>query len=311
LPDYQIAQFEMTELELQHLRREKWHIDGEPIRTLEEAREFVDSVGMALLYPLRPMQLLPTFTGAIAGSDRNLPERKNAASDPRALQSEELVARMVRDKSLFEAKLGNETLLLSPTIFPYYYALASDRNPRQPIRSRASGKGSPLTEHAFRKLEERGPLTQKQLQELLGGAVSETAVERVLHELWAALKIARIDHHPKNGDTWDVFYRWAPHEVEQGVRLSDAEALSALISKYLDGVVAATQEEIESLFSSITTRTRISEVIRALLAAREFVYTPSETRTLITVAHSSAQSEAPRAQADRAASSFTRRRRNG
>jgi hypothetical protein len=302
----------MTELELQHLRREKWHIDGEPIRTIEQAREFVDSVGMALSYPLRPMPLLPTFIGAIAGSDRNLPEPKSALSDPRVLQSEELVARMLRDKSLYEAKLGNETLLLSSTIFPYYYALASDRNPRQPIRSRTSGKGSPLTEHAFRKLEERGPLTQKQLQELLGGAVSETAVERALHELWAALKIIPIDHDPKNGDTWDACYRWAPHEVEQGVRLSDAEALSALISKYLDGVVAATQDEIENLFSSITTRTRISEVIRALLAAREFVYTPSETRTLITVAHSSAHSEAPRAKADRdAAPSFTRRRRNG
>src|ERR1700758_1479064 len=108
----------MTELELQHLRREKWHVDGEPIRTLEEARAFVDSVGMALVYPLRPMPLLPTFVGAVAGSDRNLPERRNANSDARAQQAEELLVRLVSAKTVFEAPLVNETLLLSPTAFP-------------------------------------------------------------------------------------------------------------------------------------------------------------------------------------------------
>ena len=299
----------MTELELQHLRREKWHVDGEPIRTLEEAREFVDSVGMSLLYPVRPMPLLPTFLGAVAGSERNLPERRNAVNDPRAHQAEELLARMVHDKFVFESHFGNEILLLSPTVFPYYYALASDRNPRQPIRSRARGKGSPLAEHAFRKLEEKGPLTQKHLQDLLGGALSAAAVERALHELWTAMKITRTDHDSKNGDAWDVYYRWAPREVEEGVRTSDAEALSALISTYLDAVVAATQEEVENFFSSIASRARVAEVVRALLAAREFVYTPSETRTLITVAHTPSRAEATRADADRA--SVARRRRNG
>ena len=296
----------MTELELQHLRREKWHVDGEPIRTLEEAREFLDSVGLSLLYPMHPMPVLPTFIGAIAGTDRNLPERKNASKGTRGLQAEELFVRMLREKSVFEAQFGGESLLLSPAIFPYYYALAGDRNPRQPLRN-----GSPLVEHAFRMLEERGPLAQKQLQEMLGGALSDSAVERALHELWAALKIAHIDRDARNGDVWDVYHRWAPHEVEQGVRTSDAEALSALISRYLDGIVAATQEEIEGVFSPITTRARIAEVVRALLAAREFVYTPSETRTLITVAHKAVQSEAPRPQADRNAAPVVRRRRNG
>lgn len=302
----------MTELELQHLRREKWHTDGDPIRTLEQAREFLDSVGMAVLYPTRPTPLLPTFMGAVAGSERNLPERKNALGDPRALQVQELLARLVRDKAVFESQFGSETLLLSPAVFPYYYALASDRNPRQ-IRSRTRGKASPLMEHAFRALEGKGPLTQKQLQEILGGALSETAIERALHELWTALKIARVGENSKDGNLWDVYYRWAPLAVEEGVRISDAEALSALISKYLDGVVAATQEEIANVFSPITTRARIAEIIRALLATREFVYTPSETRTLITVAHSPTRSEAPRPQADRdtAAGAFNRRRRNG
>lgn len=276
----------MTELELQHLRREKWRIDGEPIRTLEEARDFTDSVGISLIYPVRPATLLPTLIGAILGNDQNLPTRQTAFNDPRAKKIEELLPKLVRNKIAFEAQLNGETLLLSPAVFPYYYALASDRKPKQAIRSRVRGQASPLTEHVFLKLDANGPLSLAQLQQQLGGALSEAALDRALQELSAALKISRIDDDPKAGDIWDVYYRWAPDAVNQGVRISDAEALSALISKYLDCTVAATQEEIETFFSAFTSRARVAEVIKALLAAREFAYTPSESRTLITVAHS-------------------------
>ena len=299
----------MTELELQHLRREKWRLDGEPIRTLEEGREFVDSAGMCLVYPVRPIPLLPTFVGAVIGGDQKLPSRRNGFADPRTRAAEELLVRLARSKFAFEGRLYGETLLLSPSVFPYYYALVGDRKPRQPIHSRASGKGSPLTEHLFHKLEEKGPLTRGQLQEQLGGALSEPALDRALDELCSALKITAVDHNPKTGDTWDVYYRWTPELVNEGVRTSDAEALSALISKYLDCVVAATQEEVETFFSAMASRTRVAEVVKALLAAREFIYTPSETRTLITVAHSNVRSGAPSRGAD--TGTLGPRRRNG
>jgi hypothetical protein len=303
----------MTELELQHLRREKWRLEGEPVRTLDEAREFVESVGLCMMYPVRPMPLLPTFIGASTGSDANLPSRQKALSDSRAPVADDLRARLVSDKSVYEIPFSGETLLVSSEVFPYFYALASDRKPKEPIGSRNRRKASLLSEHVFRRLEEAGPLTTVQLQQQLGGALSEVGLDRTLQELWAALKITRTDHNPRAGSTWDVYHRWAPEAVNQGVRTSDAEALSALISKYLDCTVAATEEEIEAFFSNYTSRARVAEVVRALLAAREFTYTPSETRTLITVAHSGGRSQAPQAQADHrvAPSSESRRRRNG
>lgn len=302
----------MTELELDHLRREKWRLEGEPVRTIEEARAFVDSVGFCLMYPTQPMPVLPTFIGACTGMDKNLPSRKQSFAHPRAREAEALLIRLIGNKFVFESQLQGDTLLLSPAVFPYFYALASDRKPRDPIQSRARGKGSPLSEHLFRELEEHGPLNRVQLQEALGGALSESALDRALQELWTALKITRTEHDPKTGDSWDVYYRWAPDAVNEGVRMSDAEALSALISKYLDCVVAATQQEIEGFLEAITSRARVAEVVRALLAAREFVYTPSETRTLITVAHSGGSAELARPQSGRNASSFVpRRRRNG
>lgn len=301
----------MTELELQHLRREKWRIEGEPLRTLEDAREFVDSVGMCLMYPIRPAPVLPTFFAAFIGSDARLPERKAAFSDPRARGAEELMWRMLRQKAAFPAQLSGEMLIISSESFPYFYALASDRQPKKPIHSRARGKASPLTEHVFRKLDESGPLTRAQLQEQLGGALSEAGLDRALQELWAALKIAPTDHTPAVGYTWDTYYHWDTDAVNEGVRLSDAEALSALTSKYLEAVIAATQEEIEAVFSTFASRARVAEVVRALLGAREFAYTPSEARTLITVAHTPVRSTPQPAHTESGNRRTALRRRNG
>jgi 23S rRNA pseudouridine2605 synthase len=301
----------MTELELQHLRREKWRIEGEPLRTLEDAREFVDSVGVCLMYPIRPMPVLSTFIAAFHGSDAKLPERKAAFSDLRAKQAEELVRRVLRQKAAFPAQFSGEMLIVSSESFPFFYALASDRQPKKPLHSRARGKASPLTEHVFKKLEERGPLTRPQLQEQLGGALSEAGLDRALQELWAALKIAPVDYNPETGYIWDTYLHWATEAVNEGVRLSDAEAVSALVSKYLEGVIAATQEEIEGVFSAFTSRARVAEVVRALLAAREFTYTPSETRTLITVAHIPARSTPQPARTESGNRRTALRRRNG
>ena len=60
----------MTDNELDQLRREKWHLNGAPLRTLDEARRFIESVGFCLMYPMRPPLLAPTFIGAWTGSDK-------------------------------------------------------------------------------------------------------------------------------------------------------------------------------------------------------------------------------------------------
>ncbi len=68
----------MTDNELDQLRREKWHLNGTPLRTLDEARRFIETVGFCLMYPMRPALLAPTFIGAWTGSDKNLPAQQHA-----------------------------------------------------------------------------------------------------------------------------------------------------------------------------------------------------------------------------------------
>jgi hypothetical protein len=122
----------VTDLELQELRRQKWRLDGRAVHTLEDAREFLDSVGFCLMYPERQPVLVPTFIGAYVGSDEKLPTSQHAYADPRAREATELMVRLLRDKSAFEAKLfGENIFLISASVFPYFYGLVGDRNPRQ------------------------------------------------------------------------------------------------------------------------------------------------------------------------------------
>src|ERR1700686_5313463 len=91
----------MTSDDLIQLRREKWHVNGNPVRTLEEARGFIESVGFCLILPLPSPEkrLVPTFVGAFLGSDENLPTQRRASTDPRAREATELMVRLLRDKS--------------------------------------------------------------------------------------------------------------------------------------------------------------------------------------------------------------------
>jgi hypothetical protein len=101
----------MTDTELIELRREKWHVNGNPVRTLEDSRSFIESVGLSLMLPpSSPKTLLvPTFAGAFVGSDEKLPTPRQAFTDPRAREATELMVRLLRDKSAYEASFGDES----------------------------------------------------------------------------------------------------------------------------------------------------------------------------------------------------------
>jgi hypothetical protein len=92
-----------------------------------------------------------------------------------------------------------------------------------------------------------------------------------------------VDYSPAEGASWDVLYRWSPDAVREGISLSVAEALSALVSKYLDCVVAADQPEIEAFFGNMVPRSRVRESINALLAARELSFVHVGNRSLIQI----------------------------
>jgi hypothetical protein len=276
----------MTDLELQQQRREKWRLHGNPIRTIEDARAFLEEVGFCLMYPRRPALLVPTFIGAFVGADDRLPEWQHAFKDPRATQATELMVRLLRERTAFEANLFEENngLLVAASVFPYLYALMGERNPKQPPKAGSRSAYSALACDAFAVIQQEGALSRQRLLEKLGGGVSTAALDKALAELWSKLRITRVDYKASEGSVWDVLYRWAPDPVKEGVGLSVPEALSALVSKYLDCVIAVEQAELEIFFGNFIARSKVKDAVNALLAARElsFVHVGGKSMLQIT-----------------------------
>ena len=274
----------MTSDELIQLRREKWHVNGIPVRTLDDARSFIESVGFCLTYPSQLPMSLPTFLGAWQGSDERLPQQR-AFLDPRARDATDLMVRLLRDKSAYEANLGNENnaLLLSASIFPYFYTLVGDRNPKQAPQPGPRSAYSELACDTYKIIHRKGPISKLNLLDELGKGISVPALDKSLGELWSKLRIIRVDYHERDGASWDVLYRWAPDAVSEGVNCSVNSALSALLSKYLDCVVAADQQELEAFFGNFVPRSKVREAVNALLAARELSFVHVGSRSLLEV----------------------------
>jgi Winged helix DNA-binding domain len=276
----------MTDVELQQLRQSKWRLDGKPIRTIEEARAFLEDVGLCLMYPQRPALLVPTFIGAFVGGDDRLPEWQHAFKDPRAAQATELMVRLLRERSAFEANLFEENngFLVAASVFPFFYALMGERNPKQAPKPGSRSPYSALACDAFALIQRDGALSKQKLQESLGGSVSLPALDKALTELWSKLRITRVDYKASEGSVWDLLYRWAPDAVKEGVGLSVPEALSALVSKYLDCTVAVEQSELETFLGNFVARSKVKEAVNALLAARElsFVHVAGKSMLQIT-----------------------------
>jgi hypothetical protein len=77
-----------------------------------------------------------------------------------------------------------------------------------------------------------------------------------------------------------VLQRWAPDAVSEGVNTSVNSALSALLSKYLDCVIAADLPELETFFGNFVARSKVREAVNALLAARELSFVSVGHRSL-------------------------------
>jgi hypothetical protein len=275
----------MTDQELIQLRREKWRINGNPIRTLEDARGFMESNGFALMFPVNAPVPTPTFVGAWSGSGEKLPTQRQAFTDPRARDALELMVRLLREKSAYEANVfeENNAFVLSASVFPYFYALVGERNPRHAPQTGPRSPYSQLACDAYAIIHRKGPISKLKLLEDLGKGISVAALDRALAELWSKLRITRVDYNEREGASWDVLQRWAPDAVNEGVNISVNSALSALISKYLDCTIAADLPEVESFLGNFTARSKVHDAVNALLAARELSFVSVGHKSLIQV----------------------------
>jgi hypothetical protein len=144
------------------------------------------------------------------------------------------------------------------------YALRGDREWKRGPRDTSS----PLVIETWKLLKREGVQTAAELQGLLGREVTEAAVLRALSELWTALRILPV-YTAGEATSWELFESRHLKAMQVGGGMAQATALSALVSLYLDSVVAATTEEIETFLSPLAPRSRVGEVARGLAATQQ------------------------------------------
>jgi 23S rRNA pseudouridine2605 synthase len=267
----------LTIEQLQAARAERWRQAGNPVLTLEDATQWIESTGICLFLPRRAQLSAPapSFVEAFVGlssSTLGLTEIREAFS---------LSIRLVSSGAAVPLNLlgtisEQPDFFVSPEVLPYIFSLRGDRN----WKRGPGNKSSQLAADIWKLLKRENALTILELQDKLGRGVTEGAVHRALTELWTTLYVAPVyvEHAPAS---WTLFESRYQSAMQTGGGMGQSIAISAMVSLYLDSVIAATSEEIETYLSPLAPRSRIREVARGLLAMRQLSTMPVGPQSLL------------------------------
>jgi 23S rRNA pseudouridine2605 synthase len=265
-----------------------WHHNAEPILTINMLRDWLNASGLVLYVP-RAAQLpvpAPSFVEGILGA-ANVAPTLAETEEPRSL-----LARLIADGGAIPLNLlgsptgtGTETpdFIVSPLAFPYIFTLRGDKAWKQPPTTSGAGKVSPLALAAYNLLVERITMSAYDLATQLGKEVTETAVLRALTELWQHLRVIPVPQPDGAATLWELTTTRFTKQIKAGANAGQPTALSALISLYLGQAIVATEEEIETFLSPIAARSRIRDVVHALISARQLETIAVEGKTVLHV----------------------------
>ena len=236
---------------------------------LDEARTWVEETGLCHYHPKKHAtpSVAPSFIEAVAGRETPTPDNK-------LLQhSEELLVRLeLSDVAVRLNLAGQPTLVpdyaVATWVLPYVYALRGDRDWRRTPQLTGSRQVSPLAIQAY-KLLEQGDATISQLRTALGREVTEAAVLRSITELWQQLRIIPVTPAPGAAPKWQLLRHRFQKAIAEGASTSQVTAISVLASIYLQAVIAASMEEVELFLAPLTSRSKVREVMRGLVATRQ------------------------------------------
>ena len=259
----------MTAEQLEAARAERLRQNGHGTLVLEDARTWVEETGLCHFLPRRQSTaaVAPSFIEAVAG-------REEATPDPRFITtSEELLVRLEADDVALRLNLNGmpteqPDYIVAAWVLPYVYALRGDRDWRRTPQLTGSRQVSPLAIQAY-KLLEMEDATVSQLRTALGREVSETAVLRAITELWQQLRIIPIVSAPGAPARWQLLRHRFQKAIAEGASTSQVTAISVLASIYLQAVIAASMEEVELFLAPLTSRSKVREVLRGLVATRQ------------------------------------------
>jgi 23S rRNA pseudouridine2605 synthase len=273
---------EFNDMQLEAARAAAWKQTGEPLLTLEAARDWINERGLVLFAP-RGSQLpvpAPSLVEATLGV------AKAAPTFAETEVARGLVSRLVGEGLALPLNLlgvpgDAPDFVVSAQVFSFVFTMRGDKAWKQPPSTSGAVKVSPLGLKVYEVVTERGPVSAAEVAQELGREVTEAAILRSLTELWSQLRVIPLLAQGDGGTLWELTSRRFTKAIKAGANAGQPTALSALVSLYLAQVFAATEEEVTTFLSPLTARSRVREVLHALVGARQLETVVVEGKTLL------------------------------
>ncbi len=268
-------------------RAAHWHQAENPLLSIEDVRKWLQASGLVLYTPKPQLGApAPTFVEATLGK----PNVEPALADLDAAKS--LLQRLVAEGSAVPLNLLGATggagtdqpdFIVSAAVFSYIFTLRGNKAWKQSPVTAGPVKVSPLALATYELLSAKVTMSAYDLTTQLGKEVTETAVLRSLTELWSQLRVLPVPQPDGSATMWELATGRFTKQIKAGANAGQPSALSALISLYLAQAVVATEDEIESFLSPLAARSRVRDVIHALLSARQLETLVIDGKTLLHV----------------------------
>ena len=276
-----------TAAQLDQARQKRWHQSGEALLTAENLRSWINAAGLVLFAP-RPQVVgpAPTLVEAVLGGSSAEPSLEQTG------EARSLLGRLVAEGVAVPLNLmgthgtaaDTPDFVASAAAFSFVFTLRGDKLWKQPPATSGPTKVSNLAAATYEALTSNGPLSAYDLATHLGKEVTETACLRALNELWTQLRVIPVVQPEGRATVWELTSSRFVKQIKAGANAGQPKALSALTAMYLSQAMAASEDEITSFLSPLAPRSRIREVLHALLAARQLATVAVDGKTLLHVA---------------------------
>jgi hypothetical protein len=240
------------------------------VRTMAEAREFVDSVGFCFLWPIKGIEM-PSLFHAIAGRERSVPMKHN---DPDLSKCWGWKDRALGKQQWYYGKvLRRRATLISLAQLPAFYACSENYGDLDDyLEEYRAGTMTAEAKRVYEALLVSGPLDTIRLRReaRMAAEAAKSRFERALVELQVALKVLPVGVAEagawRYAFVYDIVQRHYPDLPLQARDMRRSQARLKLVSCYLRNVVVAERAMIRRIFHVLKWTSReIDRTVETLL----------------------------------------------
>ncbi len=222
------------------------------VQTIEEARAFVDDVGVCHFWPSKGIEA-PNLFWAIAGRVRAVP---NAPDDPDMSRCWGWKDRALGERWWYYAKvLRRKATLISFDLLPHFYACSENYGDLDDyLQEYHAGTMTAEARQIYEALLKHGALDTVRLRREahLAAESAKARFERGLVELQVGFKVMPIGVAEagawRYAFVYEIVPRYLPDLARQARQIQRSEARRFLVARYVDAVVAIDKAMIRRVF---------------------------------------------------------------